>query len=154
MKTVVCSICAVVLLAILAIWTFALAEGTTMADIFVIGAALVGKLEDSGQEVVHVDFDIITTDTKSIYRTLQPGWTYTISGFADHRVADLDIIVYKHVGDSWLEITRDQMVDNYPTVSLAPISSSYYRIDVSAYRFQEGYTAAHYGLVIFHALPK
>jgi len=57
---------------------------------------LTTMIEDSlGAEIVRVEMDIIN-QPKDSFRFLYKGWTYGISAFADWRVEDLDIKVYKY----------------------------------------------------------
>jgi len=128
-------------------------ESTTMKDIMLDLAEYVVLLEDSlEQEIVHLHADIITEDGVSYTRDLHAGYTYGVTAFGDWRIADLDIIVYKDVDGSWVEIERDEDEDNNPTVIVEPTSTGTYSIDVSVYSFDGDYSAAHYGLVIFHEL--
>lgn len=130
-------------------------EMTTMKDIMLDLADYVVLLEDSLlQEIVHLQADIIGESGVSYSRTLYEGYTYGITAFGDWRISDLDIIVYKDVDGQWVEIERDEEVDNQPTVFVEPSSSGTYSIDLEVYTWEEGYTAAHYGLIIFHEIQE
>jgi hypothetical protein len=130
-------------------------EYTTMKDIMLDLAEYVVLLEDSlNQEIVHLHADIITTDGVSYSRTLRAGWTYGVTAFGDWRIADLDVIIYKDVDGQWIEIERDEAEDSNPTVMVQPSSDGTYSIDISVYSFSGDYSAAHYGLVIFHEMPE
>jgi hypothetical protein len=130
-------------------------EFTTMKDIMVDMASYVTYLEDSlDQEIVHLHADIIGTDGQEFNRPLYSDWTYLIAGFADWRVKDLDIVVYKEVDGQWVEIERDEEADNYPTLTISPSSDGMYLISLQVYEFLEDYTAAHYGLMISHDIPE
>jgi len=129
-------------------------EYTTMKDIMLEMASYVSYLEDSlDQEIVHLQADIIHEAGVSYTRQLQEGFTYGIAGFGDWRVDDLDIIVYKDVDGEWVEIERDEEEDNLPTVVVEPSSDGVYRIELQVYKFSGDYSAAHYGLIIFHEIP-
>ena len=129
-------------------------EGTSMKDILSTMSAYVNYLEDSlSQEIVHLQADIITEDGRTFTRTLYEGWTYGIAAFGDWRIADLDIIVYKDVDGEWIEITKDNEIDNHPAVEIKPTSTAAYMIHLQVYSFKEDYTSAHYGMLIFHERP-
>ena len=129
-------------------------EETTMQDIHQKGMQLIEYLEEKkNQEVVRIEYDIVFTE-KETTRWLSEDYEYQIVGFADHRVEDLDITIYKRVGSEWIEVTKDTDSDNTPIVTVKPVSSRDYKIKISAYKFKEGYSAAHYGLIICHDMPE
>jgi hypothetical protein len=128
-------------------------EYTTMKNILIDMAGYVEYLEDSlEQEIVHIQADIITDEGKSFTRTLHEGWTYGVAAFADWRVSDLDIIVYKDVDGQWVEVQNDEQTDNTPSVIIEPSQTGIYLIELEVYEFAEEYTAAHYGMLIYHEL--
>jgi len=131
--------------------TFAVDESVSMKEIVEYFDVYVVYLEDSaGQEIVHMQADIITEEGVSFTRMLYEGWEYGITAFGDWRVEDLDIKVYKDVDGEWVEIVSDSETDNIPVVAVTPSSTAVYKIEVTVYKFTEGYTAAHYGLMFFH----
>ena len=126
---------------------------TTMQEIVNTMEGYVIFLEDSlNQEIVHFQADIIGEDGKSFSRTFHEGWTYGITAFADWRVTDLDITIYKDVDGQWVELESDDAVDNHPTVTIVPSSTGIYLIELGVYSFAEDYTVAHYGMLIYHEL--
>lgn len=130
-------------------------EYTTMKDIMLDLAEYVVLLEDSlNQEIVHLQADIIMEEGVSYSRDLVKGYTYGITAFGDWRIADLDVIIYKDVDGQWVEIERDEEADNQPTVFVEPTSTGTYSIDLVVYTWSGDYSAAHYGLVIFHEMPE
>ena len=111
---------------------------------------LIELIEDQyDQEIVRMEFDIVT-DSKETFRTLYDGIEYTIVAFADDRVADLDVRVYTWDSGDWALVKKDSDSSDVAVVSLTPDETARYRIVVSAYTFNSGYSAAHYGLIIFH----
>lgn len=128
--------------------------GTSMQDIYIAGAYLVDALEKADQEIVHLQYDIVAEkSTKSVYRELSSSWMYTIFGFSDFRVKDLDITVYKYIDGQWYFVDKDQLHDNYPTVTILPTSSGLYRFDITGYAFAKDYSSGHYGLFCYHKAP-
>ena len=126
---------------------------TTMQDIHQKGTNLIEYLEEKrDQEIVRIEYDIVFT-TKETTRVLSEDYEYQILGFADHRVEDLNITVYKKVGTDWIEVAKDTESDNTPMLTIKPVSTREYKIEVSVNKFKEGYSAAHYGLIICHDNP-
>ena len=126
---------------------------TTMQDIHQKGTNLIEYLEEKhDQEIVRIEYDIVFT-TKETTRVLSEDYEYQILCFADHRVEDLNITVYKKVGTDWIEVAKDTESDNTPMLTIKPVSTREYKIEVSVNKFKEGYSAAHYGLIICHDNP-
>ncbi len=126
---------------------------TTMKGMMDDMAEYVYFLEDSlDQEIVHAQVDIITADGTTFSRTLHDGWTYGIAAFGDWRIKDLDINVYVDVNGEWVEVTADDESDNHPVVTVEPEQTNKYLIELSVYKWDEDYTAAHYGLLIYHEI--
>jgi len=123
---------------------------TTMRPIMLQAGYLTTMIEDTlGAEIVRVEMDIIN-QPKDSFRYLFEGWTYGIAAFADWRVIDLDVEIYKDVDGKWILIEKDDSTDNNPLIFVTPSATGQYRIHVKAYKFLEGFDAAHYGLIIFH----
>ena len=98
---------------------------------------------------VRMEFDIVT-DNKETFRTLYEGIEYTVVAFADDRVSDLDVRVYAWDSGDWTLVKKDSDSSDVAVVSLTPDETARYKIVVSAYSFNSGYSAAHYGIIIFH----
>ena len=124
---------------------------TTMKGVMNDISQYVDFLEDSlDQEIVHMQADIITTKGTTFTRTLHQGWTYGIAAFGDWRIKDLDITIYMDVDGEWIEVTSDDESDNHPVVSVEPTETNTYLIELTVYKWDEEYTAAHYGMLIYH----
>ncbi len=129
-------------------------EGYSMKFVIEAGAMLLDTLENQDKEIVHIQYDIVTRNTPATtYRWLYSRWTYTIIGFADPRVKDMDIEVYKLVDTMWIPIANDTLRNKLPMVEITPGSAALYKIIVSAYEFIEPFVAAHYGLIVYHVKP-
>jgi|TARA_B100001971_G_C18218182_1_gene555287 hypothetical protein len=123
---------------------------TSMRPIMLQTGYLTTMIEDSLEaEIVRVEMDIIN-QPKDSFRFLYKGWTYGISAFADWRVEDLDIEVYKDVDGKWILIEKDDSTDNDPLIFVTPSFTGLYRILIKVYKYSEGFDSAHYGLIIFH----
>ena len=126
---------------------------TTMQDIYDKGGELVKMLEERyEQEIVRIEYDLLF-GTKESIRTLSTSYRYTVLAFSDDRVEDLDITVYKRSGNSWEQIMKDTETDNSPLVQFTPTAATEYKVEIKAYKFREGESAAHYGLIISHDMP-
>jgi hypothetical protein len=127
---------------------------TTIQDIHQKGTNLIEYLEEKhNQEIVRIEYDIVFT-TKETTRVLSEDYEYQILGFADHRVEDLNITVYKMVGSEWIQVAQDTESDNTPMLTVKPTSTREYKIEVSVNKYKEGFSAAHYGLIICHDIPE
>jgi len=124
-------------------------EGTSMKPILTDALTYLQTAEDLGYEIVRMEFDIVT-DTKSTYRTLQEGWTYGIIAFGDYRIEQVSVAVYKDVDGTWTQIKTDNESKSNATLTITPSATGQYRVDITAEKFVEGYSAAHYGLIIMH----
>ena len=77
-------------------------NGVKSYPLYKQGAKLVNELDVEGNEIVRIEYDLIFS-SKETYRYLSPDWEYTIQGFADGGVAqmDLKIYVYDDLIDEW-----------------------------------------------------
>jgi hypothetical protein len=126
---------------------------TTMKGIMDDMTEYVYFLEDSlNQEIVHVQADIITNNGATFSRTLHEGWTYGIAAFGDWRIKDLDITVYEDVEGEWVEVVSDNESDNHPVITVEPYETNKYMIELTVYKWDEDFSAAHYGMLIYHEI--
>jgi hypothetical protein len=126
---------------------------TTMKGIMDDMTEYVYFLEDSlNQEIVHVQVDIITNNGATFSRTLHEGWTYGVAAFGDWRIKDLDITVYEDVEGEWVEVVSDNESDNHPVVTVEPYETNKYMIELTVYKWDEDFSAAHYGMLIYHEI--
>lgn len=124
-------------------------KGTSMKPILARAEPLVKKIEEKGNEIVRMEYDLIF-DTKSTTRILYNGWTYGIVAFGDYRIKDIDIAVYKKSRGDWTIVEKDAENDHEATVIIKPYREEEYKIDINVYKFNKDYTAGHYGLLIFY----
>lgn len=125
-------------------------NGTSMAPIIGEAVDYINYIEDElRQEIVRIEFDILQT-TKSTTRTLSSGYRYGIVAFGDYRMADIDVKVYQKSGSSWVLKEYDTDSDKSAMVVVQPSYTGEYKIEISCYKFKNGYSAGHYGLIIFH----
>lgn len=125
-------------------------DGTTMVPIIEKTSSLVKYIEDEAkQEIVRIEMDILA-NTKTTYRSLQQGYTYQIIAYGDFRFKDIDVSVYRWNGSEWNIMSKDVDNSDMAMVTIAPSQTSDYRIDITAYKFKDGYTAGHYGVIVCH----
>lgn len=126
-------------------------NGTKTYPIYKAGADRVHDLDEAGKELVHIEYDLIF-DSKDVYRNLSPDWTYTITAFADGGVSDVDVAVmeYDDLLEDWSELSADRdYSDGEASLDFTPGADQEYMMRVSI-TFNEGFTAARYGLLIYH----
>lgn len=123
----------------------------TMSDIHERGQALIDYLMEQDREVVHVEYDLIFSENKEVFRTLSKGYTYIIVAFADEgRVSDLDLYVYRKVNGQWVEIDHDAKTDATPIVSVKPETTGQYKFVVKVYSYKEGKDRSCWGIIMAH----
>ncbi len=141
------SLLAFMLLAISSLY----AQDIYMCNILEVAAPIVEYIEvENSQEIVRMEFDIVSSGPKFTYRDLHSGYTYGICAFGDYRIEDLDIKVYKDVDGEPVLVKKDIDSSDIAMIVVEPSSTGSYIIEISAYKFVEGYSVGHYGLIIFH----
>lgn len=125
-------------------------EEISMKPILTDAGNYAKKIEmELGQEIVRMEFDLIQ-DSKSTFRTLIDEFEYGILAFGDFRIADIDIKVYKWVNHQWNLIEKDESQNGNALVTIKPLTSGDYRIDIIAAKFVDDNEIGHYGLIIYH----
>ena len=125
----------------------------SMSNILELAAPIVELIEvENDQEIVRMEFDILSSSASSkiTMRTLYSGWTYGICAFGDYRISDLDIKVYKDMDGEPVLLKKDDDASDVAVVTIEPSYTGSYIIEISSYKFVEGYSSGHYGLIIFH----
>lgn len=134
-------------------FTFAQSDdGRSMKPVMQTMWDVVCTAESNNLEIVRIEFDIVNKDVpKESYRILTNAWTYRVGIFGDYRTADMDIEIWKQKSDGTYEfIEKDSKTDPIAFVDFTPTSTGWYKFVVKCYRFNEGYTSAHYGLLVLH----
>ncbi len=125
-------------------------EEVSMKPILTDGLNYMKKIEmEMGQEIVRMEYDLIQT-TKTTFRTLTDKFEYGIFAFGDYRITDIDIKVYKWVNSQWNLIDKDQENKANALVTIKPLVTGEYKIEITAAKFATGNEIGHYGLMIFH----
>ena len=125
-------------------------KDVTMVPVLEKSLSIIDLIEnDHDMEIVRLEFDIVKS-SKDSYRTLTKNYEYTIVAFADDRVKDIDVALYKRVGNEWIQVASDNDNSDIAVMSYTPTETANYKVVVSVYAFNSGYSAAHYGLIYFH----
>lgn len=108
--------------------------------------------DEKDLEVVRIEYDLIFADNaKTLTRYFSKDYTYYIMGFADDRVKDLDLELYrKSSSGEWELVEKDTEVDSTPVLIYSVPQSGEYMIRIKAPSFVTGNKAAHYGLIVAH----
>lgn len=126
-------------------------NGTDSYPIYKMGAQIVEDFDTEGFEIVRIEYDLIFS-SKETFRNLTSDWEYSIIGFADNGVKDLDVKVYEYdeLLEKWNLVDEDKSTEAYAIVNLKPSITALYKVEVIVYEFYEGYSAARYGLMFVH----
>lgn len=127
-------------------------DGRSMKPVMQTMWDVVNTAEGNGLEIVRIEFDIVKKDSpKESYRILTDAWTYRVGVFGDSRTEDMDIEIWKQQSDgSYIFVQKDSKTDPIAFVDFTPTSTGWYKFIVKCYKFQEGYSSAHYGLLVLH----
>ena len=126
-------------------------NGTKSYPIYKAGAQLVSEFDNQDREIVRIEYDLIF-DSKETFRDLTTDWEYSIMAFADDGVKDIDLKIYiwDDLLEVWTLVAQDNSTESYALITYQPAETARHKIEVIAYEFVEGYTAARYGLFIVH----
>lgn len=126
-------------------------NGIKSLPIYQQGIKYVERFDREGKEIVRIEFDLIVSSKQS-FRKLYPDWEYTIIGFGDKGVKDLDIKVYEYntETDRWAFVCQDETSEPVSTLKVKPNVEKMYQIEIIVYEYYPGFTAAKYGLFIVH----
>ena len=129
---------------------FAQKEEISMKPILTDAGKYIQQIEmEMGLEIVRMEFDILQT-TKLSFRSLDENFEYGIFAFGDFRISDIDVKVYRWANNQWTLVGKDDTEDGNALVTIKPFLTGEYKIEISAYKFEPGYTIGHYGLLIYH----
>ena len=127
-------------------------DGRSMKPIISDMKPVIDTVESRGWEVVKLEYDIVSTDSKITYRILTTSWVYRIGVVGDYRTEDMDLEIYKQKSDGTYEfVAQDQKAPaNFVYIDVQPTEITWYKFVVRCVKFKPGYTSCHYGLIIFH----
>lgn len=102
-------------------------------------------------KIIRAEFDILNKSsltTKSMWRNLLGGLNYYAVACGGSRIRDIDLYAYKKTDDDWVLQGKDNIAKSTALVKITPPFDGFYRFDVQAYSFEDGYDADVYGLFL------
>lgn len=108
-------------------------------------------LEDNYNETIasiQIDQLTTTTKTRTYTRYLYSGNSYTAVTVGDDNFTDVDMVVYRKSGSSWIEVDKDADTSNTSVVIFECKQSGDYKFEIKAYKFASGSTMGYYGFVL------
>jgi len=124
-------------------------NGTSMIPITNEVNDVIKAIEKEKVEIVRIEFDLLF-DSKYSYRTLSKGYTYGILAWGDYRIKTLVIRIYKKVDGEWKYVADGDESGNASTIKFETTATEEYKFEIKLLEFVEGYSAGHYGLIVFH----
>jgi hypothetical protein len=98
-----------------------------------------------GKRLQHGEMDTVSRDTyRTLEMTLDPG-DYSLLGFGDDRITDLDLVVRDEKGNV---VARDTAVDNAPMVTFPVRRRGVYRIELKAPGWAWGHSEGFFAVSI------
>jgi hypothetical protein len=132
--------------------TFSQSE-TTMQDILeAVNTKVVQLEEDKGQEVVNITLDLLVNQgRKTVTRTLDPNYEYSVILIGDRRISKLKLSAYK-LDKSARDPVNDAAGTN-PMIKIQPDGYNIYEFIVTVDDFKGTNVAGHFALLIYHDDP-
>jgi len=109
----------------------------------------VATLEKEGVRVVRIEFDQIN-GKKNTVRKLDGGFTYGLMAYGDYRVKQIAVRVSKKEKNEWKPLSSGETNGSSAILHLEVKETAEYLIEIEIKEFTEGYSNAHYGLIIIH----
>jgi len=127
-------------------------NGTSMLPIVDGLEATIKAVENEKAEIVRMEFDLIFKDaSKESLRWLFPDYTYGLMVWGDYRIKKMAINVYKQNSKGgWDFVSTGENKDYISTVYITPSEKAYYKFEIIAPEYYEGYKAGHYGMLLLH----
>ena len=131
-------------------------SSTTMQDILETVSTKVVELEEQrNQEIVNMTFDLlVNTGKKTMWRYLDPAFTYDVMVLGDRRIEKLKITIYKKDNSSGDWVFVDEYTDEKPLVRIEPKDFEQYEFNVTVDKFKSGNTTGHFALLLYHQNPE
>ena len=127
-------------------------DGLKTFPIYVEGADYVEYLDSVGMEIVRLEYDLIFTEKES-YRVLFSDWEYLIFCFIDDGVKSFHISLneYDSVNEIWFPVSfSDESDSGSAALIYQPAENKQFKVIIEINEFNEGYSAARYGLIYVH----
>ena len=127
---------------------------TTMQDILETVTNKVVELEDdNNKEVVNMTFDLIVNEgKKTVWRNLDPSFTYDLMVIGDRRISKLKVTVYKQGASGWEYVS--EFTGSTPKLKIYPTDFEQYEFTVTVEEFKTGKNTGHFALLLYHENPE
>ena len=144
-----------VLFALLFVSGFSFSQSnTTMQDILETVTSKVVELEeDKHKEIVNMTFDLlVNTGKKTVWRYLDPSFSYDMVVIGDRRISKLKVTVYKQGASGWELV--DEVSGLSPKLKIYPTDFEQYEFTVTVEEFKSGKNTGHFALLLYHENPE
>lgn len=127
---------------------------TTMQDIIeTVTTKVVDLEEEKNQEIVNITVDLLVNDgKKTVWRFLDPAFSYDLFVIGDRRISKLKITVYKQGKSDWEFV--DEISGSSPKLKIYPSEFEQYEFTISVEDFKSGNNTGHFALVLYHDNPE
>jgi len=127
---------------------------TTMQDILETVTTKVVNLEDdSNKEIVNMTFDLlVNTGKKTVWRSLDPSFSYDLMVIGDRRITRLKVTVYKQGKLGWEYV--DEITTSSPKLKIYPSDFEQYEFTITVDEFKTGKNTGHFAFLLYHENPE
>jgi hypothetical protein len=132
---------------------FSQSEVTSMQDILeTLNGKVINLEEEKHMEIVHMTIDLLVgTNSKSVYRKLDPTYVYTLSVFGDRRISKLKVTVYKKGKKEWEFV--NELSSSSPQMTLTPLEYDNFEITVTVEDYKGTNNVGHFAVMLYHLDP-
>jgi hypothetical protein len=125
-----------------------------MQDIFeTVNTKVVELEEDKNQEVVNVTFDLLVNEgKKTVWRYLDPAFSYDLYVIGDRRIGKLKVTVYKQGKSDWEYV--NEISGANPKLKIYPSEFEQYEFTVTVEEFKTGNNTGHFAFMLYHDNPE
>lgn len=129
-------------------------SNTTMQDIIETAAAKVADLEDDqNKEIVNITFDLLVNQgKKTVWRNLDPSFSYDVIVIGDRRISKLKLTLYKQGASGWEYV--DEVTGTSPRLKIYPVDFEQYEFTVTVDDYKAGKNVGHFALILYHENPE
>jgi hypothetical protein len=129
-------------------------SNTTIQDILeTVSDKVVSLEDDSHKEIVNVTIDLLVNQgKKTVWRNLDPSFSYDVMVIGDRRISKLKLTVYKQNKDTWDYV--NEISGSTPKLKITPLDFEQYEFTVTVDEFKTGKNTGHFALILYHENPE